>query len=132
MKKTLLVAAIGAAALSITSASANSNSKINTNIIKLPVQEVQDTSLHNFQISRDAYRDFQGEYRLTSGGTLRLTQYGGGIYAHVDGQPKMEVRASSGNTFVSTNGRTELVFEQDHTGTVTTVKLTQWANKASA
>ena len=50
----------------------------------------------------------------------------------VDGQPKMEVRASSGNTFVSTNGRTELVFEQDHTGTVTTVKLTQWTNKANA
>jgi hypothetical protein len=130
MKKMLLVAAIGAAALSITNASANT--KINTNIIKLPAQEVQDTSLHNFQVSRDAYRDFQGEYRLTSGGTLRLSQYGGGIYAHVDGQPKMEVRASSGNTFVSTNGRTELVFEQDHTGTVTTVKLTQWANKATA
>ncbi len=129
MKKLLIAAAIGTAALSVSNAFAAT--KINTEIIKLPAQEVQDTSLKNFQESRDAFRDFQGEYRLATGGTLRLTQYGGGIYAHVNGQPKMEVRAASANTFVATNGRAEFVFEQDTTGTITTVKLTQWVNKAA-
>lgn len=130
MKKSTLIALIGATVLPASIALAAPANK--AGIVKLPTQQVEEKSLRNEALTRDVFRDFQGEYRLETGTTLRLNRHGGGIYAEVSGQPKVEVYATSANTLVAANGRTALQFEQDRTGTVTTVKLTQWGNATGA
>ena len=126
MKKPLLIALIGATVLPASIALAAPANK--AGIVKLPTQQVEEKSLRNDALTRDVFRDFQGEYRLETGTMLRLNRHGGGIYAEVSGQPKVEVYATSANTLVAANGRTALQFEQDRTGTVTKVRLTQWGN----
>lgn len=122
MKKATLIAALAAALPASFAFAAPAEKPV---VLTLPAQEVRSTSLNDYAVSREAFRDFQGEYRLANGGMLRLVQHGNGYYAQISGQPRIEVRAATGNTFVSSNGRTELSFEQNDIGTVTTVKLTQ-------
>jgi hypothetical protein len=93
--------------------------------IVLSVQEIHAKTLQPYEGSRDLYRDVGGEYLLDAGGSLRLSQFGRRFFVEVNGQPKIEVRASSANAFVTVAGDIELAFERHANGLVSRLVLTR-------
>ena len=121
MNKLLLVTAASAVCASLTNANAAIDPNAGTTT--LSVQEVLGRNLQPYEFSRAAYRQFRGEYLLEDGAILRLSQYGRQFFVDVTGQPRIEVRAASADTFVAIAGNAELAFEQHANGVVSRVLL---------
>ncbi len=119
----LLVA--GAIALSISSASASIAT--NPGAQAISTQEILAATLQPYEVTRTAFQEFRGSYTMKNGTILRLTRHGRNYYVEVSGQPRMEVRASSPNTFVALGGSAEITFEQHANGVVSRVVLKQAA-----
>ena len=125
MNKLLVFAAAGAACLAFSTARAAVVA--NPGASTLSIHEVEARTLQPYEFSRKAYQEFRGEYLLENGARLRLSQFGRRFFAEVTGQPRIEVRASTSDTFVALEGGTELVFEQHANGLVSRVLLKQSA-----
>lgn len=126
MKTLILIAAASATILSCANAGAAVVANPGANV--LSVQEIRAKTLQSFEFSRAAYREFHGEYLLDDGRSVRLSRDGRRFFVEVSGQPKIEVRASSADTFVAIAGGTELVFKQHANGIVSRVLLKQPVN----
>ena len=123
MKKLLIIAAIGAATLSASSAMASSARVAAGNT--LDVQEIRDTSLLNARAAREVFKTVRGVYAMDDGTTLWLYQEGRAYVAEVSGQAPIEIMATKAGTFVAVNGAAELRFVQNAGGQTENVVLTR-------
>ena len=114
MNKLILAAFTSAALLQFSGA--NATALASSSPSTFSVQEIRATTLQPYEASRKLFRELGGEYLLDDGGSLRLSQFGRRFFVAVNGQPKIEVRASSANAFVAVAGGTELVFERHANG----------------
>ncbi len=114
-----------AIALSITNASAAIVT--NPGAQALSTQEIIAATLQPYEVTRAAFHEFRGTYIMEDGTLLRLTRHGRNFYIEVAGQPRMEVRASTPNTFVAIGGNSAITFEQAANGVVSRVLLKQAA-----
>ena len=126
MKKLLLITAAGAATLGLSLANAAATHFPATST--LSVQEVQDTSYKDYRTSLKAYLEFRGSYAMEDGSTLSLYRQGRTFHAELTGHPDMEIRATSADKFVATNGGAEIAFKQYANGVVSQVVLTRNLN----
>lgn len=125
MKRMMPLLVAGAIALSISSASASIAT--NPGAQAISTQEILAATLQPYEVTRTAFQEFRGSYTMENGTVLRLTRHGRNFYVEVSGQPRMEVRASSPNTFVALGGGAEITFEQHANGVVSRVVMKQAA-----
>lgn len=123
MKKILLVAALGAAGLNLSTAALANNTVTSAN--KLDVQEVRGTALQQYYASRAAFKAVRGVYDMDDGTVLSVYQNGRSFVAEVSGSAPVEVRAASDDTFVAVDGSAEFRFRQGAGGLVANVVLTK-------
>ncbi len=125
MKRMMPLLVAGAIALSISSASASIAT--NPGAQAISTQEILAATLQPYEVTRTAFQEFRGSYTMENGTVLRLTRHGRNFYVEVSGQPRMEVRATSSNTFVALGGTAEITFEQHANGVVSRVVMKQAA-----
>lgn len=125
MKRMMPLLVAGAIALSISSASATIAT--NPGAQAISTQEILAATLQPYEVTRTAFQEFRGTYTMENGTVLRLTRHGRNFYVEVSGQPRMEVRATSSNTFVALGGTAEITFEQHANGVVSRVVMKQAA-----
>ncbi len=123
MKRLLIIATIGIAALGASSAMAAPAGIAAGNT--LDVQEVRDSYVHKHNAAREAFKMVQGTYAMDDGTTLWLYQRAGRFVAELSGQSPVEVIASRAGSFVAVNGVAELKFRQNAGGQVAEVVLTK-------
>jgi hypothetical protein len=76
-----------------------------------------------YRLSSDELGAFQGQYRLDNGETLSVSRKGRRLYSSIEGQPDVELVATSSNAFVTRTGAMEVTFRQAANGNVSGVAL---------
>lgn len=114
MKKFLLIAAIGAAAISTSSAMASPTSNATGN--KLDVQEVHDRTLLQARAAEMLFKSVRGAYVMDDGTTLHLYRGNNTYVAMVSGTEPVQVAVAKNGKFVSPDGAIELRFTKNSGG----------------
>lgn len=95
----------------------------------VPTQRV--ARARNLVPPRD-FVEFRGQYNMDNGQTLSISSRNRRYFAQFDTQPEMEIVAVTTDKFVSTNGKTQLAFQQYPNGSVSGLTATIDANTVVA
>lgn len=84
------------------------------------------------KVDASGFGAYVGDYEVSPRFTLTVTLEGDKLYAQGTGQPKMELEPVSETQFTITQVKANITFEEDPSGTVTNLLLTQGPRTANA
>ena len=76
-----------------------------------------------FRVTREDFKYYKGNYRLSNGRHMWISDFGRHFYAEVDGEPRVELYPVGYNVFVVRDSDRVLMFDQMYQGEINDVVI---------